>query len=116
MRKMMAVLPFVFVLVLMVGCAKPPQDAINAAMSAMDAAKPLASEYAASSLQAAAMATVASPYLGRSGRRTAWLLVALVAVARMYVGAHFPADVIGGFAVGWVVGETPDRAAAITIL
>ena len=53
MRKMMAVLPFVFVLVLMVGCAKPPQDAINAAMSSLDAAKPLASEYAASSLQAA---------------------------------------------------------------
>jgi hypothetical protein len=53
MRKMMAVLPFVFVLVLMVGCAKPPQDAITAATSAMDAAKPVASEYAASSLQAA---------------------------------------------------------------
>jgi hypothetical protein len=53
MRKMMAALPFVFVLVLMVGCAKPPQDAINAATSAMDAAKPLASEYAPNSLQAA---------------------------------------------------------------
>ena len=53
MRKMMAVLPFVFVLVLMVGCAKPPQDAINSAMSAMDAAKPLASEYATGSLQSA---------------------------------------------------------------
>lgn len=53
MRKMMAVLPLVFVLVLMVGCAKPPQDAVNAAMSAMDAAKPLASEYAPDSLQAA---------------------------------------------------------------
>ncbi len=53
MRKMMAVLPLVFVLVLMVGCAKPPQDSINAAMSAMDASKPLASEYAPASLQAA---------------------------------------------------------------
>ena len=37
MRKMMAVMSFVFVLVLMVGCAKPPQDTINAANSALDA-------------------------------------------------------------------------------
>ena len=53
MRKMMAVMPLVFVLVLMVGCAKPPQDTINSAMSALDAAKPLASQYATASLQAA---------------------------------------------------------------
>ena len=53
MRKMMAVLPFVFVLVLMVGCAKPPQDAINAAMASLDASKPLSSEYAADSLRSA---------------------------------------------------------------
>jgi len=55
---------------------------------------------------AAAMATVASPYLGRSGRRSIWLLVGIVAIARVYVGIHFPVDVIGGFAVGWVVGST----------
>ena len=54
---------------------------------------------------AAALATIASPYLGRSGRRSAWLLVATVGVARIYVGAHLPVDVIGGFAVGWVVGS-----------
>lgn len=53
MRKMMSLLPLVFVLVLMVGCAKPPQTGIDAAVSALDAAKPLASEYATGSLQAA---------------------------------------------------------------
>ena len=53
MRKMMAVLPFVFVLLLTVGCAKPPQDSINAATQALDAAKTLASEYAPDSLRAA---------------------------------------------------------------
>jgi len=54
---------------------------------------------------AAALATIASPYLGRSGRRSAWLLVAAVGVARIYVGAHLPVDVVGGFAVGWIVGS-----------
>jgi len=53
MRKMMAVLPLVFVFVLMAGCAKPPQDAINSATAALDSAKAEASEYASSSLQAA---------------------------------------------------------------
>ena len=54
---------------------------------------------------AAAMATVASPYLNRSARRSAWLVVLAVAVARVYVGAHLPVDVIGGFAIGWIVGS-----------
>jgi undecaprenyl-diphosphatase len=54
---------------------------------------------------AAAIATVAGPYVSRSVRRTAWLAVLLVATARMYVGAHFPIDVLGGFALGWLLGS-----------
>jgi len=53
---------------------------------------------------AAAMATVAGPYLSRPARRLAWIAVALVSVARIYTGAHFPIDVVGGAALGWGLG------------
>ena len=53
---------------------------------------------------AVALATVASPYLGRRSRRVAWALAIAVCVARMYVGAHLPYDVLGGAALGWAAG------------
>ncbi len=53
---------------------------------------------------AVALASVASPYLGRRARRVAWALAAAVCLSRLYVGAHLPLDVIGGAAVGWAVG------------
>ena len=55
---------------------------------------------------AAALATVAGPWLPRPLRRASWAVVAVVAVARVYVGAHLPFDVVGGMAVGWVAGAT----------
>jgi len=54
---------------------------------------------------AVALATVASPYLGRRARRVAWALAGCVCLARMYVGAHLPYDVIGGAALGWAAGS-----------
>jgi membrane-associated phospholipid phosphatase/predicted Ser/Thr protein kinase len=53
---------------------------------------------------AVALASVASPYLSRRARRVAWTLAAVVCLSRVYVGAHWPLDVIGGAAVGWAVG------------
>jgi glycosyltransferase 2 family protein len=53
---------------------------------------------------AVALATVASPFLGRRARRVAWALAALVCVARIYVGSHLPFDVLGGAALGWAAG------------
>ena len=53
---------------------------------------------------AVALASVASPYLSRRARRVAWTLAAVVCLSRVYVGAHWPLDVIGGAAVGFAVG------------
>jgi uncharacterized protein (TIRG00374 family) len=53
---------------------------------------------------AVALATVASPFLGRRTRRVAWTLAGLVCVARIYVGSHLPLDVVGGAALGWAAG------------
>jgi glycosyltransferase 2 family protein len=52
-----------------------------------------------------ALATVASPYLGRRARRVAWVLAGCVCLARMYVGSHLPFDVVGGAALGWAAGS-----------
>jgi membrane-associated phospholipid phosphatase len=53
---------------------------------------------------AVAITTVAWPYLGTLGRRLAAAGAAFVCIARVYVGAHLPLDVIAGVAVGLAVG------------
>jgi len=44
------------------------------------------------------------PYLGRRGRVAAVAIAVLVAVTRVYVGAHMPLDVIGGAGYGIAIG------------
>ena len=53
---------------------------------------------------AAAMATALWPYLRRPWRCLAATLCVLVGLGRVYAGVHLPLDVIGGAAVGVVVG------------
>lgn len=69
---------------------------------------------------AAALASAAWPWLGRTGRIVAVTLVVVVGAARVYVGAHLPLDVVGGAALGlaiaavvrFVVTPEPHRPAA----
>jgi glycosyltransferase 2 family protein len=59
---------------------------------------------------AAALAAGLAPHLPRPARRAAWTAVGLVAIARMYVGAQLPFDVIGGIALGSAVGALVNLA------
>jgi undecaprenyl-diphosphatase len=53
---------------------------------------------------ATAMVTVVWPYLGPRGRVVAVILDVMVGVGRIHAGAHLPLDVIGGVAIGLLVG------------
>lgn len=52
-----------------------------------------------------AMAMVVSPLLGPVGRSLVWTAAAATGVLRMYTAAHLPLDVVGGAALGVVVGS-----------
>jgi len=70
---------------------------------------------------ATALVTVAWPYLGPRAQVVGVVLAALVGVARIYAGVHLPLDVIGGPAIGVLLGVVagavlglPHRTAAGT--
>lgn len=51
----------------------------------------------------AALVAVAWPWLGRRARIAVIVLTVVVCLARMYVGAHLPLDVVGGAGLGLAV-------------
>ncbi len=51
-----------------------------------------------------ALAAVLVPSLPRVWQPVAWVVAALVAVARVYAGVHLPLDVVGGAGLGLLLG------------
>ncbi|HYF93853.1 MAG TPA: phosphatase PAP2 family protein [Symbiobacteriaceae bacterium] len=51
----------------------------------------------------AAMVAGLGPHLGRWSL-VAWLLTVGAALARVFVGVHYPSDVLVGFLMGWLAG------------
>ncbi len=51
-----------------------------------------------------ALATMLTPYLGRTWRVVVWALAVLNSFARVYLGAHNPLDVVAGAGLGLLLG------------
>lgn len=60
-----------------------------------------------------ALAGLLAPYLGRRGRFVVYSLAMLNAVARVYLGAHNPLDVVAGAAVGLAIAAALNLASGV---
>ena len=64
--------------------------------------RPLTYSFPSGHAASAVAGAITLSWIWPNGRLVLWLLAALVAVSRIYVGVHYPLDVLGGAALGAV--------------
>ena len=61
------------------------------------------------------LAWAITPCLRGSWRAAPWVVVGLIAFARIYLGAHNPLDVVGGLALGFVAGGAANLIVGVAV-
>ena len=64
---------------------------------------------------AVGLAVVVHPHVARKWQVVVWTTALLVCVARVYVGAHLPLDVVGGAAAGWAIGTVANLVTGLFV-